>query len=541
MDADIVRMLAVLAGIDVPTEDEQGLVKAFGNVLASSALLQPLDLSGIEPVVTFDPRWDYLGRRGKAPRAGEADARMMVPDLQWCGIGELSLRFRRGEASSARVTESLLGRIIETEGRLHAYVNVMADSAMRAAEAADAAFKQGRVRSFLQGVPIAVKDLCETEGVPTGAGSHVLDGFVPTRDAEVVRHLRDAGAVLIGKTVTHEFAYGQNMPDTRNAWDQSCYPGGSSAGSGVAVAAGTAYGAVGTDTGGSIRVPASVNGVVGLKPTFDRVSRVGVFPMSPTLDTVGPITRSVEDAALMLDVMAGGGTADPNTGDAVRGYLAKPWLDLRGVRIGVERGYFFPYDLEEDVRSAVETAIELFRELGASVVDVEIEHLDLTVPAGTAVLAGDTSEWHQRLLRDRRDSYVRETRIMLELGEFLFATAYIKAQKARSILKEAVRQTFEAQGLDALAVPTLPGTTLRISELEVDLTGSGKLNGFLRHCFLANVIGIPALSIPVGFNGANLPIGLQLLGRPFDEEALLQIGHVFQGSTGWHRCHPPGF
>jgi aspartyl-tRNA(Asn)/glutamyl-tRNA(Gln) amidotransferase subunit A len=216
-------------------------------------------------------------------------------------------------------------------------------------------------------------------------------------------------------------------------------------------------------------------------------------------------------------------------------------LDLRGVRIGVERGYFFPYDLEEDVRSAVETAIELFRELGASVVDVEIEHLDLTVPAGTAVLAGDTSEWHQRLLRDRRDSYVRETRIMLELGEFLFATAYIKAQKARSVLKEAVRRAFETQGLDALAVPTLPGTTLRISELETDLTGSGKLNGFLRHCFLANVIGIPALSIPVGFNGANLPIGLQLLGRPFDEEALLQIGHVFQGSTGWHRCHPPGF
>jgi aspartyl-tRNA(Asn)/glutamyl-tRNA(Gln) amidotransferase subunit A len=398
MNADIVRMLAVLAGIDVPTEDEQGLVKAFDNVLASAALLQPLDLSGIDPVVTFDPRWDYLGHRDKAPRAGEADSRTTVPDLQWCGIGELSRRFRRGEVSSARVTDSLLGRIIETEHRLHAYVNVMADSAMRAAEAADAAFKQGRVRSFLQGVPIAVKDLCETKGVPTGAGSHVMDGFVPARDAEVVRHLRDAGAVLVGKTVTHEFAYGQNMPETRNAWDQSCYPGGSSAGSGVAVAAGTAYGAVGTDTGGSIRVPASVNGVVGLKPTFDRVSRVGVFPMSPTLDTVGPITRSVEDAALMLDVMAGGGTADPNTGDPVRGYLAKPWLDLRGVRIGVERGYFFPYDLEEDVRSAVETAIELFRELGASVVDVEIEHLDLTVPAGTAVLAGDTSEWHQRLL-----------------------------------------------------------------------------------------------------------------------------------------------
>ncbi len=181
-------------------------------------------------------------------------------------------------------------------------------------------------------MPIAVKDLCETEGVPTGAGSHVMDGFVSTRDAEVVHHLREAGAVLIGKTVTHEFAYGQNMPETRNAWDQSCYPGGSSAGSGVAVAAGTAYGAVGTDTGGSIRVPASVNGVVGLKPTFDRVSRVGVFPMSPTLDTVGPIMRSVEDAALILDVIAGGGTADPNTGDPVRGYVAKPWLDLRDAR-----------------------------------------------------------------------------------------------------------------------------------------------------------------------------------------------------------------
>ena len=233
VDADILRMLSALVGIDVPTEDEQGLVKAYSNFLASSALLQPLDLSGIEPVVTFDPRWDYLGRRDNAPRVRETELRMTLPDLHWCGIGELSQRFRRGEASSVRVTESLLSRIVETEPRLHAYVNVMADSAMRAAEAADAAFKQGRVRSCLQGVPIGVKDLCETEGVPTGAGSRVMDGHVPTRDAEVVRHLRNAGAVLIGKTVTHEFAYGQNMPETRNAWDQlRATPGGQARGPG---------------------------------------------------------------------------------------------------------------------------------------------------------------------------------------------------------------------------------------------------------------------------------------------------------------------
>ena len=465
-----------------------------------------------------------------------------LEDKVWCSISELARLLRDGAVSSVQVTQSLVNRITETEPRLHAYVGLMTETAMREAENADAEFKRGRVKSKLQGVPLGIKDLCETEGFPTSAGSRVLEGNVPTRDADVVRLLRSAGAVLIGKTVTHEFAYGLNIPDTRNAWNQSCYPGGSSAGSAVAVAAGTAYGAVGTDTGGSIRVPASVNGVVGLKPTFGLVSKVGVFPMSPTLDTVGPITRTVEDAALMLEVMSAGGESRhaPIDRKVTSAYSRTQQQNLSGMRIGLERDYFFGPAVQPDVAMALEAGIAQLRELGAEIVDVTISHLDLTVPAGTAVLMGDTSEWHQSLLRSRGDSYARETRVMLEAGEFLYATAYVKAQKVRAVLKEEVRRAFEGYRLDALVTPTLPATAPLISELDGDLTGGGKLPGFLAHCFLANVVGIPALSIPAGFDSNALPIGMQLYGRPFGESRLLRIGHAFQSITDWHERHPAG-
>ena len=471
---------------------------------------------------------------------------MGIDDLHWRSIAEIAELLREGEVTSARLTEALLERIDETEPALHAYVGVMADSARREAEAADALFARGERRSALQGIPVGVKDLCETAGFSTSAGSRALEGYVPTNDAVVVRRLRDAGAVVLGKTVTHEFAYGQDTPPTRNAWDQRCYPGGSSAGSGVAVAAGTAYGAVGTDTGGSIRVPAAVNGVVGIKPTFGRVSRRGVFPMSPTLDTVGCLTRTARDAALMLGVMAGriDQTDRGALDEPVDDYAAELDPDLTGVRIGVERAYFFYEAVEADVRAAVERAIERLEELGATVVEVTIEDLDIVVPAGMAVLLGDTSEWHQGLLRSRGADYCRETRGMIEVGELVLATAYVKGQKARRVIQDRVRSAFGEYRLDALVAPTTPETTMPIDELSVNLTGktvAGALSGFIHHNFLANVIGIPSVSIPVGFDSDELPIGMQVLGRPFGESMILRIGDAFQSVTDWHARHPLQF
>jgi aspartyl-tRNA(Asn)/glutamyl-tRNA(Gln) amidotransferase subunit A len=266
-----------------------------------------------------------------------------------------------------------------------------------------------------------------------------------------------------------------------------------------------------------------------------------VLPMSPTLDSAGPLTRTVRDNALMLAAIAGGADDDRTIiQEPVPDYAAGLTSDLRGVRVGVERDYFFYDAVSDDVRDAVDAAIARLGELGASIIPVDIDRLELSVPAGMAVLVGDTSEWHQKLLRERGSLYVRETRVMLELGEIIFATAYAKAQKVRTLLQESMREVFTSNDLHALAAPTLPVTTMPVEQLSVDLTGSGEsaVSAFIHHCFIANLIGIPSLSIPVGFDPAELPIGMQLFGRPFGEADLFRIGHAYQGATSWHERHP---
>jgi aspartyl-tRNA(Asn)/glutamyl-tRNA(Gln) amidotransferase subunit A len=282
--------------------------------------------------------------------------------------------------------------------------------------------------------------------------------------------------------------------------------------------------------------------VVGLKPTFGRVSTQGIFPMSPTLDSAGPITRTVRDNAMMLQVMAGqAGPGDRAALDEpVPDYMAGLGSDLTGVRLGVERDYFFYDQVTADVRAAVDLAIGKLAECGATIVEVHIDHLDLSVPAGMAVLLGDTSEWHQAYLRERGDRYVREVRIMIELGELVLATAYVKAQKTRTMVQRGYRAAFEEHGLTALVAPTLPRTTMPVEDLNVDLTGSGSTASaaFIHHNFLANVIGVPSLSVPVGFDHEGKPIGMQLYGRPFGEPDLFKVGDAYQSVTSWHRQHP---
>jgi aspartyl-tRNA(Asn)/glutamyl-tRNA(Gln) amidotransferase subunit A len=443
--------------------------------------------------------------------------------------------------SSVELLEATLGRLQETEPAVHAYVTLMEESAREQAEAADRELRSGGWRGPLHGVPVGVKDLCYTKGVRTEAGSRVLEGFVPEFDATVVRRLEEGGAVIVGKTVTHEFAYGQDVPATRNPWDLECYPGGSSAGSGVAVAVGSAFGAIGTDTGGSIRVPASVDGVVGLKPTYGRVSKRGVIPMSATLDTVGPLARTAEDCALMLRVIAGHDPADSGSiREPVTDYAGDLRQGLAGLRLGLDREHFFAPRVVPDVRAACEAAIEKLRELGAEVVEVRLEELAHASAIGMPVLLADTSEWHRELLRTRGDRYRPQTRLMIEMGEMVLGSQYVTAQRARSWLKARVRSSFDMHRLDALVGPTLPSTTMPVEKLSVDLTGHGEttLSAFLHHCFFANVVGIPALSFPCGFSSAGLPIGLQLAGRPFQESTLLRVAHAYQEVTDWHTRRP---
>jgi aspartyl-tRNA(Asn)/glutamyl-tRNA(Gln) amidotransferase subunit A len=464
-----------------------------------------------------------------------------VSELWALTVREAADGLARREFSAVDLLESTLRRLHETEAAVHAYVTLMVDSARAEATAADAELRRGVWRGPLHGIPVGVKDLCYTKGTRTEAGSRVLEGFVPGHDATVVARLRQGGAVIVGKTVTHEFAYGQDIPATRNAWDTACYPGGSSAGSGVSVAVGSAFAAIGTDTGGSIRVPASVNGVVGLKPTYGRVSRHGVIPMSPTLDNVGPLTRTAEDCALMLGVVAGHDPHDPGSAaEPVPDYARELRGGIAGLRLGLDREHFFSGRVVPDVRAAGEEAVESLRSLGAEIVEVRLPELGVAAAIGMPILLADTSEWHRHYLRTRRDRYVPRTRVMLELGELVLGAQYVTAQRARAMLRDRVRTAFAMHRLDALIGPTLPATTMPVEQLSVDLAGDGEtaLSAFLHHCFMGNVLGIPALSFPCGFSSAGLPIGFQAYGRPFEESTVLRIAHAYEQVTDWHTRRP---
>jgi aspartyl-tRNA(Asn)/glutamyl-tRNA(Gln) amidotransferase subunit A len=478
---------------------------------------------------------------GQAPEADRAC---------WLSITQAAQQIQAGNLSPVELTRSVLERIEETEDRIHAYVSVLADGALEAARMAESAIAHGGYLGPLHGIPVALKDLYHLAGTPTRAGSQVLDGFVPDADATVTERLRAAGAVIVGKTVTHEFAYGQNVPPTRNPWDLDRTPGGSSAGSGAAVAGGACLAAMGTDTGGSIRMPAAVDGVVGLKPTYGRVSRHGVVPLSWSLDHCGPLTRGVEDAALVLQATAGYDPHDPASANvALPDFTSDIHAGVRGMRLGVPTNYYFER-IHRAVADAFERALAVLIDLGAVRVDVELPLVQLAVPIGIGILMPEASSIHQQWLREQPERYDDGTRRMLQTGELQLATDYLRALRARTALKAAFKETFEQNGLDALVMPTEPTTATRIDQLEVDFGEAGQepfFSTFVRHTIPFNVTGQPALSVPCGLSadteggriGAGLPIGLQIAGKPFDEATILRIGCAYEAATDWHTRRPP--
>ena len=463
------------------------------------------------------------------------------------GLTELSISeagdlLRRRVVSAVDLTEATLQRIEETEPVVHAYVLVLAERARRAAYQADREAAHGRWRGPLHGIPIAVKDICYMRDLPNEAGSRVLAGFVPGYDATVVQRLEEAGAVIVGKTVTHEFAYGVNTPPTRTPWNLECYPGGSSAGSGVSVTIGSAFAAIGTDTGGSIRVPAAINGIVGLKPTYGRVSRYGVVPLGTSLDHVGPLTRTVEDGAIVLQAIAGHDAADGGSlNEPVPDYRADLETGVQGLVIGVERAHFFYEGVTGEVRSAVEAVLDELRGLGATVVDVELPELAWSPEVLMTILAPEASTVHRRWLRERPEDYDPATRRALEMGEFVPATHYLLAQRARTVLRHRMANLFSAHRLDALLSPTMPTTTMPLEERfadREDYPGESPSLSSVHHTFSANLTGQPALSVPCGFSRDRLPIGFQLLGRPFGEATLFRLARAYEREHDWAAMRP---
>lgn len=456
-------------------------------------------------------------------------------------MAEAASAMRRREVSSLDLTEATLRQIEVTEPHIHAYAHVYEQVAPRVARERDRERAAGRVRGSLHGVPIAVKDLLYTTDAPTEAGSAALQGFVPDYNAAVVDRLREAGAVLIGKTVTHELAIGVNEPPTRNPWGADHYPGGSSAGSGAAVAARSAFGAIGTDTGGSIREPATLNGLVGLKPTFGRVSRYGVVPLSPSLDHVGPMTRTVVDNALMLGAIAGYDPRDAGSVDVpAPDYRQGIDTGARGLRLGVERAYFFGPAVWPEVCDAVGAVIAELADQGAEIVEVRMPELHRMGDAGLTIMLTEASAEHGALLRERGDQLDPATRVMLELGELVPATQYVQATRARLLLRDATRTLYETYGLDALVSPTQPTTTVSMADLRAaSQSGQDPTAAAINATWPANVTGLPALTIPCGFSPSGYPIGVQLLGRPFAEATLYRLARAYERRHDWASRVPP--
>ena len=448
-------------------------------------------------------------------------------------ITELASLLRSKEVSPVEVTACALDRIDAVDGKVRAFVTVMRDDALRQAQAAEKAILAGEYRGPLHGIPVGIKDIYYTVGTRTSAGSKVLADFLPTYDATAVAKLKAAGAILLGKTNTHEFAYGVITPPTRNPWKTDHIPGGSSGGSAAALAASMCPAATGSDTAGSIRIPAALCGVVGLKPTYGRVSKYGVIPLSWSMDHAGPLTRSGEDAALMLNVMAGYDASDAASADRpVPNFAAALTGDLRRLRLGVPSGYFFdPIDAEVD--AAWQHAIAHLEALGASVREVALPHVGACGLVTFYVVLSEASAYHERWLTASADKYGPGTLGLLKMGSFLLATHYLKAQRLRVEISNDFDEAFKK--VDAVVSPTLPVCAPLVGADAVKLGEemAPVLDILIRNTMPHNVTGLPAVTVPAGFSSAGLPIGLQVAGRPFDEETILNIAYAFEASHGF--------
>ncbi|MFL5589131.1 MAG: amidase [Ktedonobacteraceae bacterium] len=465
--------------------------------------------------------------------------------MPYTSIREAAEEIHSGIITSAELVMETIERIDEQDSEIQAFITVMREQALKEAEQAERELRTGLYRSQLHGIPIAIKDIIAVKDVRLTAGSKVLADYIASEDAMVVEQLRKSGAIIIGKTATFEFAYGPYSPPARNPWDHTRTTGGSSGGSAAAVVAGMCSGAIGTDTGGSIRIPAACCGVTGLKPTYGRVSCYGVIPLSWSLDHVGPLGRGAEDCGILFDAIAGYDPRDPNSmsgppGQAsatlIGGAEGRSPLSLQGLKIGLPQDSFVG-PLDPQVRQAWRAALLVLKEEGAEAVDVELPRpsMDMyrTIQMPEASLAHMQKGW----LTDHLDAYTERTRERLLQGQKIAAVDYLLAQHERRIFSSAVRAVM--QRVDALILPTTPVPAIPIEQMDQDIS----IEGITENATLAllsltmpfNLTGLPACSFPAGFTANGLPIGLQVVGKAFEEATVLRIAHAYQQLTDWHR------
>jgi len=458
-------------------------------------------------------------------------------ELPFASAAAIAGLVARGEMTARQVTEVVLGRIEALQPRLNCFTQILSDIAVAQAAALDDAVRSRRPVGPLAGVPVAIKDIVDVAGTATTAAAHRAFHRQAAADASLVARLRRAGAVLIGKTNLHEFAYGvtnlnPHYGPVRNPWDPGRIPGGSSGGSAAAVAAGLCAAAVGTDTGGSIRIPAALCGVVGLKPTYGLVPLDGVVPLSWSLDHAGPLARTVRDAALVLEVMAGAGEGPPSP---ARGPEEGPLA--RGIRVGLPRAFFWER-LDGEVEAVVTEAVGVLRGLGAAVREVEVPYASYAGSAAAVILSAEATACHAPHLRTHPADYGEDVRTRLERGFFLSAADYLAARQAQGFLRREFLRVFD--GTDVLVLPVTPAPAAPIdpdpaSSAGTSLAMSVHLTRFTNPF---NLTGFPALSVPCGFTRAHLPVGLQIVGRPHDEATVLRVGEAYEQAAGWAARRP---
>ncbi|HYT34307.1 MAG TPA: amidase [Ktedonobacteraceae bacterium] len=466
--------------------------------------------------------------------------------MPYLSIREASEDIRSGMTTPTELVAEALERIELLDGEIQAFITVLPEQAYAEAEKAETEQRTGFYRGPLHGVPIAIKDIIAVKGVRTTAASQVLADHVSDEDAMVVEQLRKAGAIIIGKTNTHEFAYGTYTPPTRNPWDRTRIPGGSSGGSAAAVAASMCLGALGSDTGGSIRIPAACCGVTGLKPTYGRVSCYGVIPLSWSLDHVGPLGRSAEDCAMLFDAIAGYDPRDPNSVSGppsrsaamlIKGAEGRGPLSLQGLKIGLPHDVFIG-PLDPQVRQAWRAATLVLQEEGAEVVeDIELPRPSFEmyrlIQKPEAALAHMQKGW----LSEKLDLYTERTREHLLEGQKMLAVDYLRAQHERRLFSSAVQAVLRR--VDVLFLPALPVPAIPIAQIDREIV----IEGMTKNATVAllsltmpyNLAGLPACAFPGGFSSDNLPIGLQVVGKSFEESTVLRIAHAYQQLTDWHR------
>lgn len=464
--------------------------------------------------------------------------------MPYTSIREAAEEIHSGMITPAELVLETLERINALDGEIHAYVAVMREQALADAEQAERELRTGLYRGQLHGIPVAIKDLIAVKDVPLTAGSKVLVGNIAREDATVVELLRKAGAIIIGKTNTHEFAYGTYTPPTRNPWDVSSIPGGSSGGSAAALAASMCLGALGSDTGGSIRIPSACCGVTGLKPTYGRVSCYGVIPLSWSLDHVGPMGRSAEDCAVLFDTIAGYDPRDPNSVSGLPGRASATLIggpegrgphSLQGLRLGVPPDAFVA-PLNAEVRAAWQAALLVLKEEGAEVVDVDVQRPALETYRTIQMPEASLAHMQQGWLAEHAGDYSEITHSRLLAGQKIAAVDYLQAQQARRIFSSSIRAAM--QSVDALVLPTIPMPAIKIAQIDQDIRIDGTIENatvaLLRLTMPFNLAGLPAVSFPCGFSSMGLPIGLQVVGKAFEETMILRIAHAYQQLTDWH-------